>query len=236
MEMKLKIKNPKLIDMGFHADCTLDQPFLGHQVGIVICIFNNETKEIEKTYLPKDVTESIEDIIKRSDELGLLEQYITQLDRTTDKLVSKVLYMIPYVPENSSTLLPTCIDSNISGAMNVHYNCKIELCFVEDEGLCRFIVMNARTRNVCMLELVKDLLEECDDEDAIKEAFTSDPSFLRYIDERNAERMDLEGPGYAIDYFDEFGNNFTVIYRSGNHAFEKLQSVRMLECECVIEH
>lgn len=207
-----------------------DNPkFHGHQLGIAVCIKNNETKEIEENMLSKSRNnrDTLLQELLNDDLVTLITDEITQLNRTNDKLVSKTIYYLPYRPENHSSTKPTVTDDYISTSMNTFYDVKIELLFVQDNGIKRYVTMPVQTRNIGMLELVNDIFDEWDN---VKEAFINEPDckWVRETDEYEA--------GFLVDFYDNCGNRYDITFSQPDELKQALVSARVISLHCHIDN
>ena len=222
--MKLQAINKNTEKYGFPQTMEYNNPrFNGHQIGVVICLQNNETKEIEKNYL----SESLGDEETRNFLLGellrenkavFIENIITQYEN--NKLVPKTLYYMPYFVEEHSRFKPTVLNENISGACNVWYDVEVELLFV-DEELCRYLTVPFKTRNVPVFGLVNDLF---DDEEALENVGIK----WGYSTDDNEE-------GYVLDFYNEAGERFNLSYPNPERLKDAIVSMRAIRIECHID-
>lgn len=224
--MKLKALNKNTEKYGYPQTMEYDNPnFNGHQIGVVICIQNNVTQTIEQNFLP----EKLGDEDTRTFLLGellhekkavLITDVITQLDKDTHDLVPKTLFYMPYFVEEHSRFKPTVINDNVSGACNVSYDIEVELVFA-DEGLCRYLTVPFKTRNVPVFELVEDLF---DDEEALEE-----------LGIKWQEETYEADAGYALDFYNEAGQRYNLTFRTGEKLRDILVSMRMISIVCHID-
>lgn len=224
--MKLKALNKNTEKYGFPQTMEYDNPnFNGHQIGVVICIQNNVTKAIEKNFLSESLgDEQTRDFLlgelMREEKAVLITEVITQYDESNHELVPKTIYYMPYFVEEHTRFKPTVIDDNVSGACNVSYDIEVELIFA-DEGLCRYLIVPFKTRNVPVFELVNDLF---DDEDALEE-----------LGIKWQEETEDEEAGYALDFYNEAGQRFNLTFRNGERLKDILVSMRMIGITCHID-
>ena len=160
--MKLMAVNKNTEKYGFPQVMEYENPnFNGHQVGVVICIQNNETKEMEVNYLSEKLgDEHTRDFLLgellREEKAVLITDVITQFDTEGKRLIPKTIFYMPYFVEEHSRFKPTVINDNVSGACNVSYDVTVELVFA-DEGLCRYLTASFKTRNIPVFELTGTL-------------------------------------------------------------------------------
>lgn len=229
--MILKITNPKLCEFGFAESFDYDKSnsgFFGHQLGLFAGIYNNETDTIESNRLPMGLEnrdEILKDLIENADSYKMIQHDFNAYDMKTDTLVSKTMYLAPYVPTSASFLRPTCTDTNIDPAMNCHYELEIELLLVK-EDLRRYITMHAKTVNIGMLNLVHDFFDY--DYENVETFFPEDKNFLKYMSHEGEE-------GYGIKFYDEIGEEYIVLYNNPKDVLMDINSIRLVKCNCVIE-
>ena len=224
--MKLKLAFEKAKKYGFQEELDYNKSnFNGHQIGIAICIKNNVTEEIENNFLNEKLGDEekrdflLEELL-HDKEITLIEKGITQFDKATDNLIPKTIYFIPYVVKDHSRFKPTIINDNVSGACNVSYDILVELIFSVD-GLCRYLTVPFKTRNISIMELVNDLFE---DEDELSE-----------IGINWEEETEDDEPGYTLDFYDETGERFNLVFHDAEDFKEAIVSMRVIDIVCHID-
>ena len=224
--MKLKSINKNIEKYGYPQTMEYsNQNFNGHQVGVAICLQNNITNKIEANYLSESLGDEetrnflLSELLREEKALFITE-VITQLDENSNQLVPKTLFYMPYFVEEHSRFKPTVINDNVSDACNVSYDIEVELVFA-DEGLCRYLTVPFKTRNVPVFELVEDLF---DDEEALKE-----------LGIKWQEETDEADAGYALDFYNEAGQRYNLTFRTGENLRDILVSMRMISIECHID-
>ena len=193
-----------------------------------MCVINNETNEVEENYLSetlgdKETREFLLGELLHEKKAVLMSESITQFDNEHKNLIPKTIYYMPYFVMDHSRFKPTVMNDNVSGACNVSYDIETELLFVTDDGLCRYLTVPFKTRNISMFELVNDLLEYPEDED------------LRELGiEWQQETDDMEA-GYALDFYNEVGQRFVLTFRNISRLKDCLASMRMTNIICHID-
>lgn len=223
--MKLRALNANTERFGYAQTLEYNNPrFNGHQLGVALCVINNETKTIEENHL----SETLGDKETRDFLLGellhekkaiLMEEMIMQLDENNN-LVPKTIYYLPYFVEEHSRFKPTVLNDNIGGACNVRYDVQVELIFVTEE-LCRYFTVPFKTRNIPVMGLVNDLFE---DEEA-----------LRDLGIKWENHTEDDEPGYVLDFYNEAGRRFNLSFSSLEKLKDTLVSVRAISIQCHID-
>lgn len=224
--MYIKSKNKLDPKYGFSEREKVDKKnFYGHQVGIALCLKNNVTGEIEQDFVPGDIGKGEErkkavQSLLNDESLEFVMDKITQFDKTKKELVPKTIYYLPYVVEGHSSQIPTVVDDNISGASNVSYSLDVEVLLVEDD-LKRYLTLHFKTRNIPVFNLVYDLFEDDDEEELAAAGIKK----KKYDDEY----------GYYIQFYDDAGNCYPIIFSSAEEIRDKIISMRLIGIDCKID-
>ena len=224
--MKLKSLNKNTEKYGFPQEIEYENTnFNGFQKGIALCLQNNITKEIEQNFLSeslgdKETRDFLLGELLREEKAVFMLETITQFDNGGKTLVPKTLYYMPYYVVNHSKFKPTVINNNITNACNVSYDVEVELIFAE-EGLCRYATVSFKTRNVPVFELVNDLF--------------NDEEELESIGVKWQEETEFEEQGYALDFYNEAGQRYNLVFKNGDSLRDALVSMRMIDIKCHID-
>lgn len=243
--MKLKImqseSNAQFLEKncGYSPIITYDEEkhgkFDGDVMALAVAKVNTKTGEIENNFITKSdsikepdavLKKLLDDAANESDpnRIKLIPYHITQFDDSGKDLIDKIIWMIPYKVIGHSSEMPT-IMSNIYGASNTGDDVTVELLLVEEDNptLHRYMTVKFHTRNVCIMELVKDLFEECtygEIPDELKEAG------MTYMDDTSEDES-----GFCIKFYDECGNAYNIIHEDGEDFLKYIVSMRLIGIE-----
>lgn len=227
--MKIKACNANTERYGYPEELEYNRPgFNGHQVGVALCVFNHKTKEIEENYLSatlgdKETRDFLLGELLHEKKAVLMTEDITQFDEEQKHLIPKTIYYMPYFVMDHSRFKPTVMNDNVSGACNVSYDIEAELLFVTNDGLCRYLTVPFKTRNISMFELVNDFLEYPSIED------------LEVLGIKWQEETEEAEAGYALDFYSESGERFVLTFRNISDLKDLLASMRMIDIVCHID-
>lgn len=220
--MKLRALNgDKAVKYGYDPELEYKNPsFHGHQVGIVVGVFDANTNEIVRNALPGIFpTEEEKDAALREliadESIIKIENVITQID--DDKLVPRIIYYVPYAVVEHSVFQPTINFANINPAINATNKVTVEILFVE-YGLNRYVTYTYYTSNVSVMNEIYDMYEPLD---------------IPGLEFR--EETEDEDAGYYLDFYDEAGEKTELYFSDWGELMDTIVSVRILDIETRIK-
>lgn len=226
--MIIKSINKNIKKYGFPEEMEYSNPdFNGHQVGIIICIQNNDTKEIEKNYLPENLGDEatrdflLGELLHEKKAILITEeivQYEDEGEKDVVSLIPKTVYYMPYYIDDHSRFKPTIINENVSGACNVSYEYEVEVLFATGEdGLCRYLTIPFKTRNIPVINSVYSLFN-----------FDSD---LKDVGFKHNEDED----SYSLDFYNEAGHRVDLTFEEPKEFRDLIVSMRVISMTCKID-
>lgn len=212
-----------------------EKEFHGTTIGLVIAQTDATTSTIiEKSDVFKDVPDDdVLDLLHYGENYGIYPRYTNVFNRTTNTLDTILLYMILFRPKELSLDKPTVTDNLVENVMNARFTVEIEIGLVESDGLFRYFVYRANSRNVSPFELVKDLFEdtlwEYTEDDISPEEhdriFPYDSDiFYPGMDDENTQ-------GTCVTYYTQFGESYKIAYRNPETLLNHIHSIRVIKCE-----
>lgn len=198
-----------------------DDNFHGHQKGIAIGIQDDATKEWVNNLLSENLGDkSVRDMMLndliQDPSILIVENNIAQM---VDNIIrARTIYYLPYYVVDHSCLMPTLNFKNIDCA--TPYKVTIELLFVTDSGVNRYITIETVTKYLCLLDIVDSLFDEMSQ---------------NTIPEITQEINGKHGTGYYLDFYNEAGECVTVCEERKEDFKELLVSYRLIELEKISE-
>lgn len=176
-------------------------------------------KESYTSYFKKDKEAGNTDCFDTYRNNGCVKERRHQI-YTWDEIKDVIDYYVMYDIKESSKNEPTEIEDYIDRGycINGNYRCRYELLFAAD-GFTTRVVVEYKTNNVPMYDLIKDL--EYDITDALEDDSNEENIFYGII--KNHEIM----------MFDEYGCGNNVEINDADELTAMLASVRMLSCEFI---
>ena len=231
--MKLIALNKNTEKYGYPQEMEYDKAtFNGHQLGIAICVQNNNTKEIEANYLSEKLGDEqtrdflLGELLHESKAVFITEN-IAQFDEE-GRLVPKTIYYMPYYVAEHSRFKPTVINDCISGGYNTSYDAEIEFIFVEN-GLCRYLTVPFYSFSIPIFEIANNFFD-CKDEDDLETlGLTLDMLGIKW-----QEETEYENEGYVLDFYDEAGQRFDIYIGRFSRLRHLLVSMRIISIKCHI--
>lgn len=217
--MKLISKNNNIQKYNIPAFLIMDDSyFYGHQSGILACIKNNKTGEIEKISL--EMTEAQITEMLADPEITLFTRDITQFVEGNVLPVHKTMYFLPYLVEGHSSTRPTVTDKNIeSGYHNTWYEAEIEILFVTEDGLTRYITVKEKTNDIGIFNLIQFAMNS---NSGIEKLLEHIPDFYK-------KRATHEEPGgYCLTFYEENGLSRVLTFESGSDLKNAISSIRLI--------
>lgn len=220
--MKLKSLNKNIKKFGFEEELEYtNATFNGHQLGIAVCIKNNQTGETEQNLLSQSLgNDETRDFLLMQllldKSILLIENNIVQPDKDTKELIPKTIYYLPYYVEDHSVMQPTINYKNIEPIGNKIYDIKVEVLFVED-SLNRYITVPLKTKHTSIVDLINDLFIDTNKEEFEKIG-------ISWQDE-----------GYALDFYNQAGERFDLIFEDATRLKDSIVSMRLIDISCCTE-
>lgn len=208
-----------------------DKTFNGHQKGICIALRNMSTNGIEQNFLSESLEnrDALLEELLSTEGIVIVEDRITQFDEEHKNLIPKTLYYLPYAVKEHSIFKPTVNNDNVeTESSNVTNRFDVEILFVTD-NLNRYITVTFETRNISMFESVNDLFEDCffsgfDEEHQLHQAG------VRWKDE-----TEDEDAGYYLDFYNEAGQRFDLLFTHIEDLKDAIASVRLINQVLIID-
>lgn len=242
--MKIKsLNSEKIKKWGFPLEMEYDnKDFHGHKISVAVCLKNDTTGVIEENFL----SEGLGDIKTRDalllellndKDILLVKDNITQFDKESGKLVPKTMYYVPYYVADHSVFKPTVDYENVSGASNVTYELKVEILFVYEDGLSRYVTLPICTRNTSIMDYVYSMFENYDEEEFAKIG-------LKYRTEKESDLEeeeegyyldDDEEEGYYLDFYNEVGQKYYLCFSTLERLRDSIASLRLIEISYTID-
>lgn len=195
---------------GFSDTLNLKDPTKAHQIGVLGLMVNTTTGTIERNVLKNSLNAT-----QFMNDPEVIVHPIHTIDKETNELTEKTLYMAPYQPTNHSWNLPTVFQ-----LPEYQKDVILEITLAEEDNLIRSFLYAISTDSCSLLDLLDFALEDDDD----CESLIDEPLLLRYVEEDDG----FEESGYYVDYYDEIGNKVPVFYHSLYDIKDHVVSVRMV--------
>lgn len=208
-----------------------DKRFNGHQKGVCIALKNMSTGAIEENFISESLQDRdalLEELLT-TEGIVIVEDNITQFDENRKNLIPKKLYYLPYAVKEHSIFKPTVNDDNVeTQASNVTNRFEVEILFVVDH-LNRYITTTFETRNISMFESVNDMFEDCffsgfDEEHELYQAGV-----------RWHEETEDEEAGYYLDFYNEAGQRFDLVFTHIEDLKAAIASIRLINQVLIID-
>lgn len=222
--MVIKAINKNTEKFGYPMEMEYSNPdFNGHQVGIILCIQRNDTKEIEKNYLPENLGDEqtrdflLGELLHEKKAVLITEEIVQYEDEGEEGIVSlvpKTAYYMPYYVKDHSRFKPTVLDLNVSGASNVSYEYEVEVLFSTD-GLCRYMTIPFKTYNIPIINSVYSLFN-----------FDSELEEVGF-------KYDEEADAYTLDFYNEAGHRVDLTFEPKEFR-DLIVSMRLISMVCNI--
>lgn len=230
--MKIKAINKNTEKYGYPQELDYgNSMFNGHQVGVAICIQNAITKEIEQNFLSENLGDEetrkflLGELLHEEKAIFIIDNF-TQFDENNE-LVPKTMYYMPYFVLEHSRFKPTVTTKNIGNICNVSYKAKVEVLFVTENGLNRYVTLDFDTKNVSVMDLVYDIFDDCSSYHPELEA-----AGITYVNETEDIETD---EGYYLDFYNEAGERFNICFTVLEELRDTIASFRLIELETIID-
>lgn len=156
--MKIVSLNKSVEKYGFLSELEYkNENFNGHQTAICIGV-KNGAESWDKVYTPANTTEErikIANEMLNDKSLIILEDKF--MESENEQLVPKIAYYIPYYVADHSVYRPTINHDQISDNKNSTSDVKIEVLFVNDEGLNRYVTFDFPVNgqyHLCLMDFI----------------------------------------------------------------------------------
>lgn len=223
--MIIKSINKNIKKYGFPEEMEYSNPdFNGHQVGIIICIQRNDTKKIEKNYLPENLGDEatrdflLGELLHEKKAVLITEEIVQYEDEGEEGVVSlipKTAYYMPYYVKDHSRFKPTVTELNVTDSCNTSYEYEVEILFATD-GLCRYITIPFKTRNIPVMNSVYSLFNFGSDLEEVG---------FKYNEETDA---------YTLDFYNEAGHKVDLTFEPKEFR-DLIVSMRVISMVCKID-
>ena len=219
--MKLKTINKNIAKFGYPQELEYnDQTFHGHQIGVAVCVQNSYTKEIEENFLSESLGDEdtrnqlLNKLLNESDTM-LITETIMQPSKEGSCLIPKTIYYMPYYVPTHSRFQPTVMFDNINNDLDVYHNITVELLFVAEDGLNRYLTISLKTGNISMLEAVYNFFDNM------------------YSNDKELETVGIKHneSGYILDFYDTPGKRYDIEFDSIEQLRNAITSVRLIHIE-----
>lgn len=230
--MKIRAINANTEKYGYPQELDYGNPlFNGHQIGVAICVQNAITKKIEENFLSESLGDRetrdflLGELLREEKAVFIVDNF-TQFDENNE-LVPKTMYYMPYFVLEHSKFKPTVITKNIGNISNVSYKAKVEVLFVTENGLSRYVTLDFNTKNISVMDLVYDIFDGCSSYHPELEAVG-----IKYVNEIEDTETD---EGYYLDFYNEAGERFNICFTTLEELRDVIASVRLIELESIID-
>lgn len=232
--MKIVSLNKGIEKYHYLSDMEYMQPgFKGHQIGMCIGAKDKVSNQWVNIYTPGETPEAklkLINSILEDKSLIILEEEVTQFDN--DKLVTRIMYFLPYYVENHSAYKPTINFENISFSMNIRQTVEYEVLLVGEQGWHnRYLNFSYVTgpsgydggRCTTFYEMIKGL--ESTIEEAANDKSNTDITIATHNDDNYSKG------NYLITFYDKKGEAYVVGFNCIEEILHCVTSVRLVRYE-----
>lgn len=215
--MKIKAINKNTEVYGYPMEMEYNnENFHGHQVGIALCVINDETKEVEnnyissKTFCNKEMQDYALGKLLNEEKAVFIEEHIVHLGED-GRLIPKTIFYMPYYVAEHSRFKPTVTDCNSINCDNF----TIEILFVAEEGLNRYITIDSEV-NPYIIDYLESLFDGF------------------HFDENNQLHKAgvwYENDSFYLDFYNQAGQRFDIEFPVLRYLKDIIASVRLIKCE-----
>lgn len=219
--MRLVALNKNTEKYGYQSELEYgDDNFNGHQIGVAICVQNEETQEIEFNYLSKNLGDkdtrdfALGELLHEKKCVFISETF-TQFD-DNGELVTKSIYYLPYYVADHSRFKPTVSYENVGDFLGCSCDVQVEVIFSKN-GLTRYMTFNFNTHNVSVMDVIYNNIF----------GFSTDPGAL---EEYGIKWQDNEeGCGYVLDFYNAAGSRHNLVFSSTEELRDAIVSMRVID-------
>lgn len=212
-------------DLCLPTEIEIWKDFHGHQVKKELFLFSNGENgiEIERIFKAGKYLTCLENLAENAERFGLEKEIVY-----TKGEPNHVLVYAPYVPEDHPTLIQTHEKMRYFPEGTV---CDIELKFMMDD-YCRYVVLRLELPGGDKTPLMKAVcdfftkeFDQLTDEEK-QSHFPNDPDFVRH--ETDEYAYETSNGEYAVNCYDNIGEEYTCYCCNGLKFLETLVSVRLI--------